>query len=59
MTMAKTEKPEARFTKAQLLASKSYSGERDLLSALLSDSGEYTHAEVREILDNYKKGAVN
>lgn len=55
----KTKAPpaEARFTKEQLLASKAFRNERDLLDALLKND-TYTPAEARGLIEKYKKGKV-
>lgn len=48
---------EARFTREQLLSSKAFRDDRDLLDALIKD-GAYTLAEARELIEKYKKGKV-
>lgn len=48
----------ARYDKEQLLQSSRYAGKRDLLSALLESSRQYSHEEVAALLENYLKGAV-
>lgn len=59
----KTKKPkqtaesELLFTKEQLLASRKYEKDRDILSAALEDGG-YTEAQVAEIILQFKKGRV-
>lgn len=47
-----------KFKKAALLKAKKYTGQRDLLAALLKDDQEYTVAEVDAILESFKKGMV-
>lgn len=64
--MANTEKkteaatpPVSKFSKQQLLQSKRYSERRDLLTALLKDGKEYTHADVQALIDDFMmKGKV-
>lgn len=53
-----TEKGEAAYSREQLLSSKRYAERRDLLSALLLDSREYTCGEVDSMIDHYEKGRV-
>jgi|GEM_PF-6668341 len=43
------------FTKAQLLASATYSHRRGVLGTLLADNKEYSHACVAEILEKFMK----
>ena len=59
----KTKKPkqtaesELLFTKEQLLASRKYEKDKDILSAALED-GEYTETQVAEIILQFRKGRV-
>jgi hypothetical protein len=46
-------KSEVKFTKIQILASEKYADRRDLLSALLDDSEEYSGNEIDKILKNF------
>lgn len=48
-----------RFTKEQILSSKRYRDNRDLLQAILADAGTYTLVEVDEKIEGYQKGKVN
>lgn len=47
-----------RHTKEQFLASKQYSGRRDLAAALLEEGGSYTVGEAGRIIEQYLKGKV-
>lgn len=49
---------EPKFTKTSLVNSKRFCNERDLVSALLEDSVEYTISEVEDMIANYLKGKV-
>lgn len=49
---------EKAFTKAQLMVSRRYAAQRDLLSALLKDGRTYTLAEVDRMIVNFRKGKV-
>ena len=44
---------EARHSKEDLMASKRFSKQRDLLAALLEDGQEYTAAEAETLAENY------
>ena len=46
------------FTKDQIANSKKYTGNRDLIEALLEDSKTYKLSEVDKLINDYKKGAV-
>ncbi|WP_419962103.1 hypothetical protein [Psychrobacillus sp. BM2] len=48
-----------KFTKEQLVKSKKYSHQRDVLNALLSDVEVYTFDEVDQKLHEFLKGKVN
>jgi hypothetical protein len=50
--------PVSKFSKQQLLGSKRYNERRDLLTALLKDGKEYTHADVETLIDEFMKGKV-
>ncbi len=47
-----------KFTKEQLISSKKFSNNKDVLSALLEDDKEYSESEVNEIIENFMKGKV-
>ncbi len=44
----------AVYTKAQVLASKKYSDESDLVNAVLDEAKTYSLAEVNTLIENYK-----
>ena len=49
----------AVFTKEQILSSKKYRAQRDLLSAVLEGTKPYTHGDVKQIIEEFMKGEVN
>lgn len=49
----KPERPERKFTKAQLLKSGQYRHQQDLLNALLVDGKTYTLAEVEKLVQEF------
>lgn len=51
-------KKEEQFTKEQIVNSRIFIDNRDLLNAILEDKS-YSKKEVDEIIKNYKKGKVN
>lgn len=51
--MEATETTKEAFTREQLVESKRYKNRRDLLNALLDDSGAYTVAEVDKKISDY------
>lgn len=51
-------KKENKFTKDQIINSKKYVENKDLLNAIL-DNKEYTLKEIDEIINNFLKGKVN
>lgn len=55
----KKEKQVVKFTKSQLVNSKSYLNHVDLLNALLDDNETYSLSEVNEKIEKYLKGKVN
>ena len=55
----KKEKTVEKFTKSQLVNSKSYLDYVDLLNALLDDNETYSLSEVNEKIEKYLKGKVN
>ena len=57
-TSTKQAANEPVFTKDQILGSKKYTGNRDLIEALLEDSKTYKLSEVDKLINDYKKGAV-
>ena len=57
--MSTKKKPaEIAFPKKDLLNSKRFRNERDLVSALLEDGKEYTVSEVEVMITKYMKGKV-
>ena len=58
--MDKKETPAAVpvFDKAAILASERYSGNRDLLAALLKDGESYSLAQVDGVIDKFMKGGA-
>jgi len=44
------------FTKKQFVKSRTYARHADLLNALLNDNKSYTHAEVKQIIENALTG---
>lgn len=54
----KKENPVVKFTKSQLVNSKKYSDNVDLLNALLDEKETYSLSEVDEKIEKYKKGKV-
>ncbi|WP_455715438.1 hypothetical protein [Anaerosporobacter sp.] len=49
---------EPSFSKSQLVNSKRFFEERDLLNALLADNKTYTIDEVTNLISDFKKGKV-
>lgn len=49
---------EEKYTKEQIVNSKAFINNRDLLNAVLENKS-YSKTEVNEIIKNYKKGKVN
>lgn len=49
---------EPKFTKEQLLNSKKYSNNKDILAALLKEDESYSHSEVTKLIQDFMKGAV-
>ena len=47
-----------RFTKSQLIACEKFRNRRDIVNALLTDSGTYTIEETEEKITAYMKGKV-
>lgn len=60
-TKAKKEekKVEYKYSKEQIVKSKTFINNVDLLKAILEDNKEYTIKEVKEIINNFMKGKVN
>lgn len=49
---------ENKFTKEQLISSKLFRNDKDILSATLEDDKNYTKKEAQEIIEKFKKGKV-
>lgn len=49
---------EVKFSKEQLVKSKKFSGQQDLLNTILEDEKEYTLEEVVSKVEKYLKGKV-
>lgn len=49
---------EEKYTKEQIVNSKTFINNRDLLNAVLENKS-YSKKEINEIIENYKKGKVN
>lgn len=50
---------EEKYTKDQIVNSKTFINNRDLLRATLKEDKSYSKKEINEIIENYKKGKVN
>jgi hypothetical protein len=50
---------EIKFSKSQLVESKRFSGQKDLLNTILEDGKEYTLDDVVSRVEKYMKGKVN
>lgn len=48
-----------KFTKEQIIKSKTFMHSRDLLQAILDEDGSYTKSEIIDIIEKFKKGKVN
>lgn len=60
--MKKTKKEpisEEKYTKSQIVNSKIYISNRDLLNAVLEENEKYSKTEIDKIIKNYMKGKVN
>lgn len=58
MTEKKSAKTAQAFSREQILESKRYRDQRDLLMELLEGGKGYTLAQVDEMLDTFMKGTV-
>jgi len=57
--MAKeTENIEIKFSKEQLVKSKMFNGQQDLLNTILDEDKQYTLDEVASMVEKYLKGKV-
>ena len=64
MTVKKTDKagePEkggCLFSKEQLLAAERFRGRRDIVNALLAEGGQYTIADVEQMIEKYMRSKI-
>lgn len=49
---------ENKFTKEQLISSKLFRNDKDVLSAILESNKEYTKKEVQKRIEKFRKGKV-
>lgn len=49
---------ERKYAKEDILVSKTYAANRDLLSIVLEDGQSYSKSEIQAAIKKYKKGAV-
>lgn len=52
-------KESVKYGKSELMKSKRFLQDRDILNALLNDEDEYSVEEADDILKKWKKGKVN
>ncbi len=52
------ENTESKFTKEQIVSSKKYIEDSDIVRALLEDNKKYTLKEVDSIIEKFRKGKV-
>lgn len=52
------ENTESKFTKEQIVSSKKYIEDSDIVRALLEDNKTYTLKEVDNIVEKFRKGKV-
>lgn len=50
---------EEKFTKGQIVNSKTFVDNKDLLNAVLNENKSYSKQEVNKIVENYRKGKVS
>jgi len=50
---------EEKYTKKQIVNSKTFIDNKDLLNAILKEDKSYSKQEINKIIENYKKGKVN
>ena len=50
---------EEKYTKKQIIKSKTFIDNKDLLNAVLKEDKSYSKQEINKIIENYKKGKVN
>lgn len=49
---------EDKYTKNQIVNSKTFKDSKDLLNAILKENESYTKNEINDIIRNYKEGKV-
>ena len=57
--MEEKNKASVKYGKSELMKSKRFLQDRDILKALLNDEDEYSIEEADDILKKWKKGKVN
>ena len=57
--MGKNKNEEVVFSKKQLITSKKFMNEKDILSVLVKDDEKISRDEAVERIENFKKGKVN
>ncbi len=50
---------EEKYTKKQIVNSKTFIDNKDLLNAILKEDKSYSKQEINKIIENFKKGKVN
>ena len=50
---------EEKYTKNQIIKSKTFIDNKDLLNAILKEDKSYSKQEINKIIEKYKKGKVN
>lgn len=55
---AETKSAVVTYSKKQIIKSKKYENNRDLVNALLKDDKNYSLVEVDKMIDSFMKGAV-
>lgn len=58
MAKAKLETKEIKFSKEQILKSKKYENERDVISALLKEDKKYSFSDIDKLINDFMKGKV-
>lgn len=58
MAKAKLETKEIKFSKEQILKSKKYENERDVINALLKEDKKYSFSDIDKLINDFMKGKV-
>lgn len=58
MAKAKLETKEIKFSKEQILKSKKYENERDVINALLKEDKKYSFSNIDKLINDFMKGKV-